>query len=82
MDYQTLDKVTQANAIKDRIRDLERQHLQISLRVNAPDLSAPVNEMDRGNMELLESSLDTLNTMLRDLQAAPAPAAASPAQQQ
>lgn len=61
--YTELDPTTQMNAIKARIRDLEQQYLNISLRVNAPGVGDPVTAQDQSNLATLTGSLETLHSM-------------------
>ena len=72
MEYTQLDSVTVANAIRARMRDLEFQYLQLSLRVQAPDLNQPINEMDSRNTQMLENSLSVLKARLDAVVNAPA----------
>lgn len=60
MDYQVLDEDVQKTAVEARIRDLERQHLEVSLRVEAPSVGEGQNEYDKNNLARLDESLNVL----------------------
>lgn len=79
MEYTQLDKTIRLNSLRNRIRDLENQHFQISLRIQAPDLTQPVNDMDQRNLDQLSSSLATLHQMETDLTSKDTPAPPIPA---
>lgn len=63
MEYTQLTKESQKGAIRARIKDLETQHMQLNLRVNAPDINMPINEQDAQNLQQLETSIATLREM-------------------
>lgn len=68
MEYTELDRATQINMIKNRLRDLEQQHLTVSMRVSAPDINTPPTEADGQILTRLEDGIGKLREMLVPLE--------------
>ena len=62
-EYQELTAGERLAQVKTRIRELENQHLQVKLRVEAPDVNAPANEADKQALAHLEESLGRLHQL-------------------
>lgn len=65
--YDQLDVVTQLNIVRSRIRDLEAQYAQLSIRINAPAPGDVISPQDRDNLSQLETSLEYLKNMESNL---------------
>lgn len=68
--YTQIDVATRLNAVKARIREIETQYMQLSLRVVAPDLNVPTTERENANLQRLQQSLDALHQMEAELESA------------
>lgn len=69
-DYTVIDKQTQLSAVNARIRDLERQRLDIEMRVIAPALGETGNQVDNDNLARLDTSLTVLRERAQELSGA------------
>lgn len=67
MEYTQLDRTTQLNMVKARIRDLEQQYFTLDLRVKSPDLTNPLSQADQSNLTRLEDGLNALHQMEKEL---------------
>lgn len=65
--YTQLEKSERLSKVQARIAAVERQHFDLALRVEAPDLEAPPNEMNARNLETLAKSLGTLRALEQEL---------------
>lgn len=68
MKYIVLDQTTQATLTRNRLRDLENQHKQLSLRIKAPAPGDPVTDADNSNLQALEDSIKGLQEDLGALE--------------
>jgi hypothetical protein len=60
-DYIAIDEKTQLVSVENRIRELERQRLDIELRVAAPGVGEYSNSTDHENLARLDESLKILH---------------------
>lgn len=69
MDYTELDPAARLVYVQNRVRDLESQHQQLSLRVDAPAPGEIISQQDRENLAALETSLTKLHELATQLTA-------------
>lgn len=63
-EFTELEPEVQEQAVRGRIRDLESQYLQISLRVTAPTLGETENGQDADNLKAILASIDKLRALI------------------
>jgi hypothetical protein len=63
-EFTEITDAEQEQAIRNRIRDLESQYLQISLRVTAPSVGEVQNSQDADNLKQILASIESLRALI------------------